>query len=177
MHTVRFSVCFISVLARPIFITLRTFPTQAELHTSRWSLQMSWSQKARSHGPRARYVILRVAHASGMPGTFSPPPRGSDPNMHHGTCVTHVPRCMPGSLTSGFLSSRWRGKRPRHSLRMRNPQFCVSSKRPISSFAYLIRGPSATSLGLHTIVINIPYVTQQAKEPLNKHYQREVGGR
>ena len=26
------------------------------------------------HGPLARYVKLRVAHAPGMPGTFSPPP-------------------------------------------------------------------------------------------------------
>ena len=26
-----------------------------------------------------------------MPGTFSPPPGVSDPNMHHRTCVTHVP--------------------------------------------------------------------------------------
>ena len=34
----------------------------------------------------------------------------SDPDMHHGTCVTHVPCCMPGSLTSDFLWSRWRGK-------------------------------------------------------------------
>ena len=45
-----------------------------------------------------------------MPGTFSPPPRVSDPDMHHGTCVTHVPWCMPVSLTSGFLSRRRRGK-------------------------------------------------------------------
>ena len=45
-----------------------------------------------------------------MPGTFSPPPRVSDPIMHHGTCVTHVPWCMPGSLTSSFLWSRWWGK-------------------------------------------------------------------
>ena len=45
-----------------------------------------------------------------MPGTFSPQPRVSDPDMHHGTCVTHVPWCMPGSLTSSFLWSRWRGK-------------------------------------------------------------------
>ena len=54
-------------------------------------------------GPLVRYVKLRVAHASGMPGTFSPPPRVSDPGLHHGTCVTHVPWCMPGSLTSGFF--------------------------------------------------------------------------
>ena len=25
----------------------------------------------------------------------------SDPGMHHGTCVRHVPRCMSGSLTRG----------------------------------------------------------------------------
>ena len=50
------------------------------------------------------------AHAPGMPGTFSPRPRVSDPDMHHGTCVTHVPWCMLGSLTNGFLWSRSRGK-------------------------------------------------------------------
>ena len=54
--------------------------------------------------------IRKIADAPGMPGTFSPPPRVSDPDMHHGTCVTHVPWCMPGSLTIGFLW-RWpRGK-------------------------------------------------------------------
>ena len=50
------------------------------------------------------------AHAPGMPGTFSPSPQVSDPDMHHGTCVTHVPWCMPGSLTSCFLWNRRRGK-------------------------------------------------------------------
>ena len=28
-------------------------------------------------------------------------PQVSDPDMHRGTCVTHVPWCMSGSLTSG----------------------------------------------------------------------------
>ena len=41
------------------------------------------------YGPLARYVQLWVAHAPGMPGTFSPPARVNDPDMHHGTCVTH----------------------------------------------------------------------------------------
>ena len=59
---------------------------------------------ASRYGPLDRYGILRVAHALGMPGTFSPPPNSkkppvSDPDMHHGACVTHVPLCMPGSLT------------------------------------------------------------------------------
>ena len=41
-----------------------------------------------------------------MPGTFSRhwlqrKPPVSDPGMHHGTCVMHVPWCMSGSLTCG----------------------------------------------------------------------------
>ena len=63
---------------------------------------------------------------------FHRPPRVSDPDMHHGTFVTHVPWCMAGSLTSGFLWSWWRGKLSRHSRRMRNPQFYVSGKRSIT---------------------------------------------
>ena len=66
-----------------------------------------------------------------MPGTFSPPSRVSDPDMHHGTCVMHVPWCMLGSLTSGFPWSRLRGKRFRHSRRMRKQTFYVSGKRLI----------------------------------------------
>ena len=70
------------------------------------------------YGSLTRYAKLRVVHAPGMPGTFSPSSWVSDPDMHHGTCVTHVPWCMPGSLTSGFLWSR-------------NPPCCVSCKRHI----------------------------------------------
>ena len=92
--------------------------------------------------PLARYVKLRVAHAPGMLGTFSPSLRVSDPDMHHGTCLTHVPWCMPGSLTSGFLWSRWRGKRSRHSRSMRNPQFYVSGKRPMECFFTLQSSPT-----------------------------------
>ena len=73
------------------------------------------------HGPLARYVNFPVAHAPRMAGTSYPPLRISDPDMHHGTCVTHVPWCLPGSLTSGFLWNRWRGKRSRHSRHMHNP--------------------------------------------------------
>ena len=91
------------------------------------------------NGPLARYVQLRVAHALGMPETFSSPPRVSDPDMHHGTCV-NVPRCMPGSLTNGFLWGRRRGKRSRHSRRMRNPQFYVSGKRPMASCLCMFDG-------------------------------------
>ena len=77
---------------------------------------------------------LWVAHAPGMPGTFYPPSRVSDPDMHHGTCVTHVPWCMPVSLTSGFFWSRWRGKCCRRYRLMRNQQFYISGKRPMERF-------------------------------------------
>ena len=89
------------------------------------------------NGPLARYVKLRVAYAPGMPGTFSPPPRFSDPNMHRGTCLTHAPWCMPWSLTSGFLWSWRRGKCSRHFRPMRNPQFYVFGKRPITLHLFL----------------------------------------
>ena len=82
------------------------------------------------HGYLARYVKLWVAHAPGMPRTFSPPPRVSDPDMHNDTCVTHVSWCMPGSLTRGFLWSRWRGNVPGV------PGACATR-----NFEYLVRGP------------------------------------
>ena len=82
------------------------------------------------HRPLARYVKLRVAHAPGIPGTFSPPPRFSDPDMHHITCRD----ACRDLLTSDFLWSRWRGKLSRHSRRMCNPQFYVSAKGPMTLF-------------------------------------------
>ena len=72
-----------------------------------------------------------------IPGTFSSPPPVTDPDMHHDTCETHVPWCLPGSVTSGFLWSRWRAKHSRHSRRMRNTQFYASGKRPITCFLRL----------------------------------------
>ena len=76
--------------------------------------------------------ILKIAGcacAGNAGNVFSVAAGYSDPDMHHGTCVTHVPWCIPGSLTGGFLWSRWRGKRSRHSRRMRNPEFYVTGKR------------------------------------------------
>ena len=89
-----------------------------------------------THGTLTRYVKLLVAHVPGMPGTFSMPPRVSDLGMHHCMCVTHVPWCMPESLTSGVLWSRWREKRSRHSRCMRN-----------ANFSYLLRGPCHNNPG------------------------------
>ena len=70
------------------------------------------------HGPLTRYVRLRVANAPGYRDRYR-------------VSMTNLPWCILGSLTSGFLWSRWRGKRSHYSRRMRNTQFYISGKRPI----------------------------------------------
>ena len=84
---------------------------------------------------------------------------------HHGiaipTCITarawRTCRdvCRDRQLT-GFIWSRWRGKRSRHSRRMRNPQFYVSVKRPIEEYRNLMgmccRLRSSCSLLTHWFV-------------------------
>ena len=84
-------------------------------------------------GTWASWQIHKIAGCAcaGNVWNVFPTAAGERSDMHHGTCVTHVPWCMPGLLTRAFLWSRWRGKCSRHARRMRNPQFCVSSKRPI----------------------------------------------
>ena len=75
------------------------------------------------HGCLTRYVKLRVVHAPGMPGTFSLPPISKETaGLRSRHASRHVRHAKP-----------WRrGKRFRHSRRMRNPQFYVSDKRPIA---------------------------------------------
>ena len=82
------------------------------------------------HRPLTRYAPLRLAHAPGMLGTFprhrlQRKPLVSDPGMHHGTCVTHVPWCMSGSLTRN-------GGENVPGI----PGACATR-----NFAYLVRGP------------------------------------
>ena len=110
-----------------------------------WSARIL-NKSSLGYGPLARYVKLRVAHAPGMPGKFSPPARVSDADIHYGTCATHMPWCMPGSLTSRFLLNRWRGKLSRRSQRLRNLQFYVSGKRPIGQYGISIRNSSWTQI-------------------------------
>ena len=49
----------------------------------------------------------------------------SDPGIHHGPCVTHVPWCMSGSLTC--VDGKTFPAFPAHA----HPRFCISGKRPI----------------------------------------------
>ena len=75
------------------------------------------------HGRLARYVKLWVAHAPGMPGTLFPRPT-SKGNVRDARAMMHV----------GIAKLRWRGKRSRHSRRMRNPLFYVYGKRPMTYY-------------------------------------------
>ena len=59
-------------------------------------LCVAYAARSRCNGPLTRYAKLRVAHATGMSERFprhrlQREPLFSDPSMHHGTCVTHVP--------------------------------------------------------------------------------------
>ena len=90
--------------------------------------------------PLTRHATLRVPHAPGTPGTFSTLPRVSDPDMRHGMHVTHMPRCIAGSLTSGFLWSRWRLSSSYPVVFMSGiPGACATR-----NFTYLTKGPCNT---------------------------------
>ena len=97
------------------------------------------------YAPWASYQIRIIAGCAcaGNAGNVFPhcrlqrKPLVSDPDKHHGTCVTHVPWCMSGSLTRGGGENV-----SRHSRRMRNPQFYVSGKRSMQRESF----PTAAAL-------------------------------
>ena len=86
--------------------------------------------------PWASYQIRKIAGyaCAGNAGNIFPrrpfqrKPLVSDPGMHHGTCVTRA------VMHVGIAYLRWRGKRSRHSRRMRT-----------RNFVYLARGPCDVS--------------------------------
>ena len=84
--------------------------------------------------PRASCPIRKIeccAIARNAGAVFFPPPWVNDPDMHHGTYVMHVPWCMPGSLTHGFLWNRWRENVPGIPGAWPTCDFTLSGKRPI----------------------------------------------
>ena len=89
------------------------------------------------HEPLARYETLRVAHALGMPGTFPPPPRISDPDMHHGTCMTH----------DGIANKRFPLKYVAGKTYPDIPSACATR-----NFTYLARGPCSNDSTLHSLL-------------------------
>ena len=95
------------------------------------SQQCVYPWQAWCHGPLARYVTLRVAHAPGMPRTFSLPPTSNENARERPWHASRHVRDARALMHVGVANPRWRWKCSRHSRRMRNPQFYVSGKGPI----------------------------------------------
>ena len=98
-----------------------------------WVMARQWF-----NGPLTRYVELRVAHALRMPGTYSPPPAStktaSKRSLHASRHVCHARTLVHVEIAN----SRWQRKRFRHCLRMRNPQFFESDKRPMFQICFVL---------------------------------------
>ena len=81
------------------------------------------------HGSLIRYVELRVAHASGMPATFSLPPTSKETaNWQSRHASRHV-RQTRAVMHVGIANPRWQGKRSWHYRRIRT-----------RNISYLVRG-------------------------------------
>ena len=106
-------------------------------HMMRWCTVLYRGSTPGPNSPWASCQKRRIARCAcaGNDGNVFPSLLVSDFDMHHGTCVTHVPWCTPGSLTSGFLWHRSWGNRSRYS------GACATR-----SLMHLIRGHGATSV-------------------------------
>ena len=77
--------------------------------TYRWQSVQALTSKQLTQYPWTSYQIRKIAGCACARNAgnvfprrrFQSKPLVSDPGMHHGTCVTHVPWCMSGSLTCG----------------------------------------------------------------------------
>ena len=84
-----------------------------------------------NHGFLTIYAKLRVAHAPGMPGTFSLPPTSKENASQRSRHASRHVRDARAVMHVGIAIPRWRGKRSRHFRRMRKTQFYVCGKRPM----------------------------------------------
>ena len=86
------------------------------------------------NGSLTRYARSRVAHAPGMPGTFSPPPTSKETASLRSWHASRHVRLARAVMHAGIANLRWRGKRSRQSRFMRKPQFYVSGKKPMAKY-------------------------------------------
>ena len=80
-------------------IDWNTFLSQDSVHSLSHLICNTWAsyQIGKIAGCACAWNPGNVSHRR----RFQRKPLVSDPGMHHGTCVTHVPWCMSGSLTCG----------------------------------------------------------------------------
>ena len=77
-----------------------------------------------------------VAHAPGMPGTFSAPLTTEETARQRSRHASRHVRDARAVIHVGIDNPRWRGKRSRHSRRMHNAPIYVSGKRPMQNRNY-----------------------------------------
>ena len=82
------------------------------------------------HGTLTRYVKLRVAHAPGMPGKFSPPPTSKETASKGSRHASRHVRDTRAVMHVGIANPRWPGNVPGI------PGACATR-----NFTYLVRGP------------------------------------
>ena len=129
----------IDIQLMPICRYLPCAGTSMLLNPKRWTYAgfqwSNWNKRGQFyevvHGPLTRYIKLRVAHAPGMPGTFSPPSTSEEAASKRSRHASRHVRDARVVMHLGIANPQWRGKPSRHSRRMRNPQFPVSGKRPM----------------------------------------------
>ena len=80
-----------------------------------------------------RCVKVRVSHAPGMSGTFSPPPTSKETAGYRSRLASRHVRHARALMHVMIANPRWRGIRSQHTRRMRNPHFNVSGKRPMEA--------------------------------------------
>ena len=83
-----------------------------------------------AHGPLTRYVKLRVAHAPGMPGTFSPPPTSKETASLRSRHASRHVRDARAMMHVGIANPRWGENDPGI------PGACAAR-----NFTFLVRGP------------------------------------
>ena len=102
------------------------------------------------HGPLTIYVKLRVAHAPGMPGTFSPPSTWKETASYPSQQASRHVRHASAVMHVGIANLRWWGKRSWH---MRNLQLYVSGKRTMASYCRCTRSPSQSHIMMHDKIV------------------------
>ena len=95
----------------------------------------------------APYQIRNIANCACTwnTGNVFPATAVSDPDIHHGTCVTHVPRCMPGPLTNGGAGVE------------NVPGIAGSAQPPMSGIWWEVYADYLFAKDKTTLIVHLPY--------------------
>ena len=116
----------------------------AASHYLNWSwyiwlthIHVALSLSELTYGSLARYVKMLVAHAPGMPGTFSTPPTSKETSNWRSRHASRHVRHARAVMHVGITNQWWRGSVLGIPGIPGIPGVCTTC-----NFAYLVRGPS-----------------------------------